>query len=451
MLRTLLFILIMFYGVWAAMFDRFAALLLYLWFALFRPQEWVWINISDLRLSLFIGVLFVVPSMLGGVFPNVLHPLSVGTLVFLASGLLAQTQAVAPELGLYWLDYLARLIVVALLAVTLINTPKRFMQVLTVMSGSIGYYAAKAGLASLFGGGVKFSAGVGGAFADNNGYALATIMIVFLLIAVAQNAERRWVRAGFYVAAPLSAFAVVSLFSRGGFLGLIVASLVFMLLQRRKFVWLSGVTALALVGLLVAPLPEGWLDRIKTIQTYEKIGDESALSRLHFWHVAVDMARTQPLGIGLRNYEAAYDRYDFSLGKYGHQRSVHSSHFQVLAETGYLGAGTWIGLFLVAFFLAFRVRHRSRDERLAPELKRLFFTCSNALIASMVGFLIGGAFIALALNDLTWLTFALVAALDRLSSQAIAAAGDGAVAAGGARIAGGASSLAAFNGRWHAA
>ena len=325
------------------------------------------------------------------------------------------------------------------------------MQVLMVMAGSIGYYSAKAGLASLFGGGVKFSAGVGGAFADNNGYALGTVMIVFLLIAVAQNAERRWVRAGFYVAAPLSAFAVVSLFSRGGFLGLVVESLVFMLLQRRKFVWLSGVTALALVGLLVAPLPEGWLDRIKTIQTYEKVGDESALSRLHFWRVAVDMARTQPLGIGLRNYEAAYDRYDFSLGKYGHRRAVHSSHFQVLAETGYLGAGTWIGLFLVAFFLAFRVRCRSRNERLAPDVKRLLFTCANALIASMVGFLIGGAFIALALNDLTWLTFALVAALDRLSSQAIAAAGDGTVAAGGATIAGVAGPLAAFNGRWHAA
>jgi hypothetical protein len=33
----------------------------------------------------------------------------------------------------------------------------------------------------------------------------------------------------------------------------------------------------------------------------------------------------------------------------------------------------------------------------------------------MIGFVVGGAFLALALNDLTWLTFAMVAAVDRLS------------------------------------
>ena len=43
------------------------------------------------------------------------------------------------------------------------------------------------------------------------------------------------------------------------------------------------------------------------------------------------------------------------------------------------------------------------------------FTCANALMTSMSGFIVGGSFLALALNDLTWLTFALVAALDRIS------------------------------------
>ena len=33
----------------------------------------------------------------------------------------------------------------------------------------------------------------------------------------------------------------------------------------------------------------------------------------------------------------------------------------------------------------------------------------------MFGFLAGGSFIALALNDITWLTFALIAALDLIS------------------------------------
>jgi hypothetical protein len=37
------------------------------------------------------------------------------------------------------------------------------------------------------------------------------------------------------------------------------------------------------------------------------------------------------------------------------------------------------------------------------------------LIASMFGFLVGGTFVSMALNELTWLNFALVASLDRLS------------------------------------
>ena len=40
---------------------------------------------------------------------------------------------------------------------------------------------------------------------------------------------------------------------------------------------------------------------------------------------------------------------------------------------------------------------------------------ANALLVSLVAFIVGGSFIALSLNDLTWYTFALVAALDRLS------------------------------------
>ena len=42
----------------------------------------------------------------------------------------------------------------------------------------------------------------------------------------------------------------------------------------------------------------------------------------------------------------------------------------------------------------------------------------------MVAFIVGGSFIALALNDLTWVTFAILAALDLLSRQMCAASGD---------------------------
>jgi putative inorganic carbon (HCO3(-)) transporter len=418
-LRTLFVITILVPGVVAAVRNRFAALLMYIWFALFRPQDWMWIDITSLRLSLVLGLILVVPSILSGILPNVTHPLSLGAIAFFFCGLIAQVNAFNAAVGWHWLDYLGRLVLVCLLTVTLVTTRERFVLMVAVIAGSLGFHAAKAGLASVLGGGLRFYDGMnGGSFVDNNGYALGAAMVLFLLIGAAQNLPHRMVRRAFYVAAPLTAFTVLSTFSRGGFLAAIGSTIVFVALQRRRFTLGLGLAAAALAGYLVLPIPEGYFDRVQTIQTYEEIDESSALSRLHFWRVAVNMAKDHPLGIGLRNFESAYDRYDFLDGKYGIGRAVHSSHFQVLAETGFAGAAVYLTMFGYAFIVALRVRSRSKDPSLAPDMQRFLFTSANALMASMAAFLVGGSFIALALNDITWYTFALVASLDRISLDA---------------------------------
>src|SRR5258708_35923766 len=106
MLRSLLVIMILIPGIVAGLFSRFAALQLYLWFALFRPQEWLWIDVSQLRLSLLIGLLLVIPSVLTGVLPDVTHPLSAGAAMFLLTALGAQLNAYRPDIGWEWLAYI---------------------------------------------------------------------------------------------------------------------------------------------------------------------------------------------------------------------------------------------------------------------------------------------------------------------------------------------------------
>src|SRR5262249_6953448 len=119
--------------------------------------------------------------------------------------------------------------------------------------------------------------------------------------------------------------------------------------------------------------------------------------------------------VGLFNFEAAYNEYDNTLGEFGENRSVHSSHLQVLSEAGVIGAVSWVFLWVTAFTCAFRIRRRGSRSDLSPDDRRMFTTYANALIASMSAFMVGGSFISMALNDLTWLTFAVVASLDRLS------------------------------------
>jgi putative inorganic carbon (hco3(-)) transporter len=423
-LRIIAFIVLMTAGTVAAVVSRFAALLVYVWFALFRPQEWVWFDISRFHLSLALGLLLVVPSLLSGIFPNLSHPLSIGFLCFIGTALLGQIDAVRPAIGWEWLNYLGRLTVVSLLAVTLLSTRRRFILMVAVIAGSLGVHAAKAGVATVLGGGVRFGAGLAGAFIDNNGYALAVVMILPLLVASAQNIASevpagRWARWGFLLAVPSCILTVISTFSRAGFLALVAATAVFVALQRRRITIAIALGVAALVVLLLVPVPEGYFQRVQTIGTYQEIQEDSALSRLHFWRVALDMVSDHPLGIGLRNFEATYDRYDSLDGRYGRERSVHSSHLQALAETGYAGFVVWIALFAIAFRAVFKIRSRSRAAGLSPGDQAFLMTMSNALAASMTGFLVGGAFIALLLNDLTWLTFALVAALDRLSARMV--------------------------------
>jgi probable O-glycosylation ligase (exosortase A-associated) len=431
MLRTLFISTILIPGIVMAFRDRFMALLVYLWVGFFRPQEWVWIDISALRLSLVLAVVLIVPSFATGILPNLTHPLSIGTALFLLSTIVSQIDAVAPAVGWEWVDFQARLTVVCLVAITLMNSKKRILRVIAVIGASIGFHATKAGIASILGGGARFFDGLGGSFTDNNGYALGTVMIIPLLLATALNAELLfddvpekvvvWLRRGFYLTVPLCAFTVVSTFSRGGFLALAAAALTYIALHRQRVRLSLALVTVAVIALALVPIPEGYFDRLNTIRTYDVAGqeDDSALSREHFWRVAMVMADKAPLGVGVKQYEAAYDQYDFCDGCYGVHRSVHSSHFQVLAEQGYAGLAIWILQFAYAGWVLLRVRRAAQQPDVPADTAHFYLSTANCLAASMAGFFVGGAFVALSLNDVTWLTFAILAALDRLARQVV--------------------------------
>ena len=402
---------------------------MYLWFAFFRPQEWVWFDISGLRISLFLALILVIPSVASGIFPNLTHPLSLGAILFLLSGLLAQMNAIDPAVGWNWVQFFAQLMLVCLLAVTLIRTPRDLMRAMAVAVLSLAYYATKAGLLSLVAGGVQFADDLGGAYKDNNSYAMVTVMIMPMLVALGQNAALtfeglptfaiKWIRRALYFAVPLCAYTVVCTFSRAGFLGLAAAIVTFVLLHPRRVRLAVGLLALSGLAFFV-PLPAGYSDRLSSIQQAGQgtaPQEDVSEGRLYFWEIAVRMAQDHPMGIGMRNFSARFDSYDTLSGAYGEDRDVHSSHFQVLAEQGFLGAAAWVLQFSMALYLAWRVRRRAKSPELLPATRTFLVTVSTALIVSMVGFLVAGSFVSAALNDLTWLTFALLAALDVMSQR----------------------------------
>src|SRR2546428_8066173 len=166
--RTLFVMSILVPGLFMALRDRFKALLLYLWFAFFRPQDWMWLDISALKPSLALGLVLIVPAIFSGILPDLTHPLSVGALLFLGSSLLAQFNAVNAQVGWEWIDFLTRLLLVCLLGVTLITTVRRMVAVVAGGSGAFGIHAAQAGVGSMVGGGGRVFCGLSRALLANN-------------------------------------------------------------------------------------------------------------------------------------------------------------------------------------------------------------------------------------------------------------------------------------------
>lgn len=394
----------------------FGALLFYIWFAVFRPQEWLWIDISAARPSFVIGALLVARCLVSGALPSLWHPLTIGSVVFFGCGLLAQHDAVAPEMGWFWIGYLGKLILIGLFVVRLTSTRDRFYALIATIAISFAFFSAKAGLASFASGGVHYLEGLAGAFSDSNGYAVGCVMVIPLLIATAQNTTFRPAKWLIIAAVPLTAFTVVSTYSRGGFLAMVSATVVWVLLQRRRV--LIGLTlgVVLAMGLAFVPLPKGYADRLQTIETYNDVQENSALSRLHVWTVALQVAKEKPLGIGFWGFESIYDRYDFSGGQFGSSRAIHNSHLEALVEAGWGGGAVWLVLLGTAFWTGGKVFFRSR--RMVGSEAHFFRTMSTGIVASLSGFVVGGSFVSLAYNDLTWLLFAALAALDRVSRQA---------------------------------
>jgi probable O-glycosylation ligase (exosortase A-associated) len=417
-MRGVLVLLIVGAGLLAMVPSRFAGLLLYTWFTFFRPQEWAYQSIVQYRASLVIGIALLVSCALRRILPNLTHPLSIGSLLFLVWTVL--TAPWAHDVDTTWraIGDVAPAIVVALLAVTLTTTRANLTLLVATAAGSLAVHGAWQGMNQLIAGGY-IAQGIGGTFNDNNAFGLALVRIAFFLIAVAQNAPWRPMAVAAGASVPLTVLAIVFTFSRGAFLSLAAGSLVFAVLQRRRAV--SIVAGVALAAAIFAMLPAAYLDRVRTITSYEDVDDRSALGRLHFWQVAVSMVEDRSIGVGLGNFEAAYDDYDSSDGEFGRRRAVHNTHLQALAETGWVGFALFESLLLGTLYGAARIRWRARHVMSDPADQRFFRTYSEAILASTIAFIVGGSFLSQVLSELTWFSFAWTASLYRLQMESLAA------------------------------
>ena len=293
---------------------------------------------------------------------------------FLALCALSVTWSLAPELSRAAALEVGKLVLLYVVIVNVVTTPRRLGFALALMAAAAVVPAL--GTLSNWRDGTLlvdgFRARWLGVLADPNHDAMALVAVVPLALTFALRTVG--VRRVLWLAAAAACVgAVVTTHSRGGALGLALAVLVWALLYRSK----AQAVALALAGLaaVAAFAPTSFWARNETIGDYAE--DASAMGRVHAWQVAGAILRDRPLtGTGAGAFLEAWPVYA-PLGT-GHTRYVaHNVILEVAAEEG-LPA-----VLLFSFFVAACARGAWRARR-DPEVGPL----ASAVFASLAGYVL---------------------------------------------------------------
>ena len=177
--------------------------------------------------------------------------------------------------------------------------------------------------------------------------------------------------------------------------------------SKRKVVLTVTVFLVLLCSLSL--VPEGYFDRMETIQNYED--DTSAMGRIDIWKVAIRMWNDNPIiGVGGRNFFPMAARYT------SHVRVTHNTYFQILSEEGLLGIVFFCGLMALALFDLGKIIRKYKP----PSVNEKCYCYASIARLSLMGTLICCFFQNKAEHEFLYWPVAITAALAAIDQPAAA-------------------------------
>lgn len=298
-----------------------------------------------------------------------------------------------PALSWEQLSKVLKIQLMTVMALLALKERKHIEWFIWVIVLSIGFYGFKGGLFTIANGGAGRVSGPPGGFIEgNNELAVALVMVIPLMNFLRLHASRFWVRHGILTVMLLSAVAALGTQSRGALLAVSAMGLMMWFRSAKKV--FTGVFVGAAATALIAFMPSSWESRMSTIENFQN--DSSAMGRIEAWKMTINLANRQFFGGGFEIYRS--DIYALFAPDSPHQQGAHSIYFSVLGEHGYVG----LILFLCLWALAFRVANQIRREAGKRQETHWLHSLASMCQVSMVGYLVGGAFLSLAYFDLPY-------------------------------------------------
>lgn len=296
--------------------------------------------------------------------------------------------------GDYWdWDRAIKIYLMTFVALSLLFTKHHILAFCWVTIGSLAFLAAKGGFFTIITGGSYRVWGPAESFiADNNHFALATIVALPMLHFLQLQLARAWQRHLVSVVMLLCVAAALGSHSRGAFLALIAMVLVFWWRSSQK--GLIGVLVLISLVAILPIMPEHWWERMYSIRDYAQ--DASAMGRINAWLVAIEVAKDNFFGAGMSyQHQSLFSVYGVHETKV---RAAHSIYFQILGNHGFFGLFLYLMIWITTFYSAAKLKRKARD---IPEA--LWASQLAAMVqVSLVGFAVGGAFLSMPYFDLPY-------------------------------------------------
>jgi putative inorganic carbon (HCO3(-)) transporter len=280
-----------------------------------------------------------------------------------------------------------------------------------IMVISLGYFGVKGGLFTLVTGGRFMVLGPElTMIADRNHLAVGLLIALPLMNYLRLQAKHRVVGWGLAFAIAMTVFAAIGTQSRGALVALAATVGVFWLRSRGKIV--SGAAMGVLVACAIVFMPDSWVERMNTIQTYEQ--DASAMSRIEIWTAALALVRANPLtGVG---FGATYSQGIVNtVTPHIKARATHNIWLEVLADHGIPTFLVWLSILLSGLWYSIRIARMARSR---PELGWAYDLARMSQV-SIVAYAVGGTFLSLCYWDFFWTVLVAIGATHGLVARAI--------------------------------
>jgi putative inorganic carbon (hco3(-)) transporter len=394
----------------------FVGVLLWSWISFMNPHQLSWGFASGVPWAMLTFVATVIGCLIAQE-PKRLPVTGVTVMMLLFMAAITATTIVAlsplPDVTEKYVSAM-KVFTVILLSVALLTSRRRIQALVWVMVLSLGFFGVKGGAFTIVSGGSSRIFGppltmIG----DNNHLAVGLLVALPLMNFLRLHSTHRIVRAGLTLAMILTLFAVVGSYSRGALIALAAVAVLFWFKSRRKLLY--GALVLGAVAGAVSFMPQSWVERMHTIQSYRQ--DDSAETRLTMWHTSWLLAVARPL-VGSGFY-GPYSRVVVDqVDPASPARAVHSIWFETLGEHGFPTFFIWIGMTVAGAVAARRIIRAARDR---PELAWCADLARMAQV-SMVAYRVGGTFLSLCYWDFYFTLLGVVTATDVYVPRAAAGA-----------------------------